>query len=842
MKVLAEELYAEATLIAGLGLVLPDGKPDTRLPRQPWQSLQLTLLGWQVSSRNPDPKRLDQSLEFLRANAETLKPVLADDAATFALIGHLMESDVAIGQVSPRSVMLGAQLAPVMQAAYDRERSLLASGGDSPARSAASQFVTGAGVVAARMLLNEQGALDLNVVRDLKQALETNPLPRELAAAPVPWYSRVLGNLAADAELVKTLEAIQAPKDQTSPAASIIRTTLGLRDGETVSALHARQAVLSAVFTPLRQGAVGSCFATSVAIRLQQLQPSQMVQDMAQLISSGELVFTRPDGSIKRLLLSETASTAALSEPIALPASDQARAALAADPGLRAALLAVGIDGKDIANLIGKAIDTIAAKPRAAGADLSTSASEIVDEVLLARHGIPRPDLDEHKKVPQLIQDVLRCQLELESLRAAPSRPNATMRINAKEAEIDALMDRRQAIADLASASLMPQFLHERDLAVSAWQGTEDNRILRAWEYTLSARAESNVSDRFMKPLSGSISALAANELRLGKLVVDGTLIRQVETELERLIKERFDYAYDASMRSTLAADGSSTEGGFVLVDNGRPGSGNQPTRIDDAETFQMMMAALSAQALQNVAAQLPQSAARGTLQAAGQQLIRAWFASKPAAAGAKTLVDNVTTGVNLLRRQRNENIDAALPWALPDGYDSIPVLRLRAGAASNVVSTRMPKRAKGATHSPEDVASFLIDAYVSGLNACHYCYGVHSQTAQAFGVPEGLLDQLLVDIDSAPIDEALKPLLRYARKLTQEPTQLTQADAQAVFQAGWSEIALHEAVLTICLFNFMNRLLEGHGITGNPTLHELRGKALKEAGYDPLLKLLQPK
>jgi uncharacterized peroxidase-related enzyme len=135
-----------------------------------------------------------------------------------------------------------------------------------------------------------------------------------------------------------------------------------------------------------------------------------------------------------------------------------------------------------------------------------------------------------------------------------------------------------------------------------------------------------------------------------------------------------------------------------------------------------------------------------------------------------------------------------------------------------------------------------LIAAYVSGLNACHYCYGVHSQTAQAFGVPEGLLDQLLVDIDSAPIDEALKPLLRYARKLTQEPTQLTQADAQAVFQAGWSEIALHEAVLTICLFNFMNRLLEGHGITGNPTLYELRGKALKEAGYDPLLKLLQPK
>jgi hypothetical protein len=41
----------------------------------------------------------------------------------------------------------------------------------------------------------------------------------------------------------------------------------------------------------------------------------------------------------------------------------------------------------------------------------------------------------------------------------------------------------------------------------------------------------------------------------------------------------------------------------------------------------------------------------------------------------------------------------------------------------------------------------------------------------------------------------------------------------------------LHEAVLTICLFNFMNRLLDGHGITGHAALYETRGKALKENG-----------
>lgn len=132
-----------------------------------------------------------------------------------------------------------------------------------------------------------------------------------------------------------------------------------------------------------------------------------------------------------------------------------------------------------------------------------------------------------------------------------------------------------------------------------------------------------------------------------------------------------------------------------------------------------------------------------------------------------------------------------------------------------------------------------LIAAYVSGLNACQYCFGVHAETAKAFGLEAGTLERLLADIDSADVDERLKPLLRYARKLTLEPSRMTEADAQAVFAAGWSEAALHEAVLTVCLFNFMNRLLEGHGVKGNPGVFSARGQALRDEGYQPLLAFL---
>jgi AhpD family alkylhydroperoxidase len=42
---------------------------------------------------------------------------------------------------------------------------------------------------------------------------------------------------------------------------------------------------------------------------------------------------------------------------------------------------------------------------------------------------------------------------------------------------------------------------------------------------------------------------------------------------------------------------------------------------------------------------------------------------------------------------------------------------------------------------SPFSVAEReLIAAYVSGLNACGYCHGVQTATAQAFGIDEGLV------------------------------------------------------------------------------------------------------
>ncbi len=125
-----------------------------------------------------------------------------------------------------------------------------------------------------------------------------------------------------------------------------------------------------------------------------------------------------------------------------------------------------------------------------------------------------------------------------------------------------------------------------------------------------------------------------------------------------------------------------------------------------------------------------------------------------------------------------------------------------------------------------------LIAGYVSGVNACQYCHGVHSQVAIALGFPEDGFVKLMEDVDSSDVDEKMKPVLNYVRKLTLTPSKMVQADADAVFDAGWSERALHDAVTVCAMFNFMNRMLEGHGIKGDPATFVERGRMKAKIGY----------
>ncbi len=131
-------------------------------------------------------------------------------------------------------------------------------------------------------------------------------------------------------------------------------------------------------------------------------------------------------------------------------------------------------------------------------------------------------------------------------------------------------------------------------------------------------------------------------------------------------------------------------------------------------------------------------------------------------------------------------------------------------------------------THAQKE----LFAAYVSGLNACSFCYGSHVAVAENFGVSPKTVEALLEDIASAPIDIDEKPLFNRLKKLTLSASKLTQKDADEIFKAGWLEEDLQEVILIGCLFNFYNRLLDGHGVKGNRAIYHFGANHLHKNGY----------
>ena len=133
-----------------------------------------------------------------------------------------------------------------------------------------------------------------------------------------------------------------------------------------------------------------------------------------------------------------------------------------------------------------------------------------------------------------------------------------------------------------------------------------------------------------------------------------------------------------------------------------------------------------------------------------------------------------------------------------------------------------------------------LIAAFSSGTNACTFCYNTHRATAEAYGVEPGLLESLLTDLDGAPIDDKMKPVLRYVKKLTETPSRMVQADADAIFDAGWDEDCFHFTVMICAMFNMYNRIMDGYGVRNTAEFRETRGAKLADVGYAWMIDIIK--
>jgi alkylhydroperoxidase family enzyme len=136
-----------------------------------------------------------------------------------------------------------------------------------------------------------------------------------------------------------------------------------------------------------------------------------------------------------------------------------------------------------------------------------------------------------------------------------------------------------------------------------------------------------------------------------------------------------------------------------------------------------------------------------------------------------------------------------------------------------------------------------MIQGFVAGLLNCQFAYVAHSAAAVARGIAPGTVEKLVADIDSAPVSAKLKPLLALVKKLTLQPTQVSQSDADAVFAAGWDEAAYHSAVAVAARMTFMTKIVHGHGfIPMSPERAKANAEHRAQAGYVGLYPKLDQK
>ncbi|PSL57210.1 putative peroxidase-related enzyme [Saccharothrix carnea] len=128
-----------------------------------------------------------------------------------------------------------------------------------------------------------------------------------------------------------------------------------------------------------------------------------------------------------------------------------------------------------------------------------------------------------------------------------------------------------------------------------------------------------------------------------------------------------------------------------------------------------------------------------------------------------------------------------------------------------------------------------LIAAYVSGLNECRFCRDSHSAFAAA-QLDEGmtLVQQVRADLDTAPVSEKLRALLRIAGAVQESGRKVTTELVAAARAQGATDVEIHDTVLIAAAFCMFNRYVDGLGTLApdDPSGYAASARRIVERGY----------
>ncbi len=127
-----------------------------------------------------------------------------------------------------------------------------------------------------------------------------------------------------------------------------------------------------------------------------------------------------------------------------------------------------------------------------------------------------------------------------------------------------------------------------------------------------------------------------------------------------------------------------------------------------------------------------------------------------------------------------------------------------------------------------------LIAGYVSNLNDCEFCHLSHTATANVHLNDDGrIMKKILADLDTAPISDKMKSLLKIAAKVQVSGKEVLPTDIEHAKSRGANDEEIHDTVLISAAFCMFNRYVDGLGTRlAKPDEYLEMGKRMANRGY----------
>ena len=127
-----------------------------------------------------------------------------------------------------------------------------------------------------------------------------------------------------------------------------------------------------------------------------------------------------------------------------------------------------------------------------------------------------------------------------------------------------------------------------------------------------------------------------------------------------------------------------------------------------------------------------------------------------------------------------------------------------------------------------------LIAAYVSKRNDTMFCMMSHAAASRAlYGNAKSIVDDVLNDMQKAPISDKMKALLHIAGKVQILGKEVKEEDIAEARKYGADDRTIHDTVLIAATFSMFNRYVDGLAslTPTDPVVYEEMGKRMAK-GY----------